>query len=468
MKVINDLIKLSNELDSLGFREEANSIDCLIKESVDGMDVFQGALDIAGFIPGAGEIFDVANATISMLRDDPVGAVLSTISVIPAVGDGVGKSIKAIRYAVKTGVTTIKWGAKAFTLQRLSEWVLGEINSNRAEINAAIRELDGRTGGVMFEQTWRTILNELSSISSAEGESHRRTASEDLERVDDLIRKVAQEYDTIRSIGPIDVAYYNDEEVYMGKLSDLEDIVGRFNVVQWFRPCEPIWSNENKLVYQPELEAQGSIKTSASWGCITVVLHKMDCGVYLLGDANDQNPPIIIWNDTSTNLEIEDRGASRFIDIPWMGGARPMDLYSSTGSTEEWEEIASYGADAQSYFSDVYTTARGIDACDVVDWERERRHPEPEPLRDPVYTDGPQSTYVESDPELFIFVTYGGTRQPLMQYQVYDNMSMYGDDQQAQDMEDIDRWDSLTDERQDELWNTYNAQAPEDALDQYE
>ena len=165
--MIAHLITLSDQLDSKGLHKEADRIDRLIKESFSGMDALQGALDLAGFIPGAGEIFDVANAGISTLRGDPIGAVLSAISVIPGIGDGIGKSIKALRYAAKSGITTIKWGAKTFTLQRLGEWILDEIESNKDKIDLANSELDKKVNANTFSESWRVISNDLSAIATS-------------------------------------------------------------------------------------------------------------------------------------------------------------------------------------------------------------------------------------------------------------------------------------------------------------
>jgi hypothetical protein len=58
------------------------------------LDAIQLSLDVAGFIPGAGEVADVANAGISVMRGDHVGAALSLVSCIPGVGDAVAKPIK--------------------------------------------------------------------------------------------------------------------------------------------------------------------------------------------------------------------------------------------------------------------------------------------------------------------------------------------------------------------------------------
>ncbi len=71
--------------------------DDTIDEGLDEgpMDWLQGALDVAGLIPGVGEAADGVNALISVARGNPVEAALSLVSMIPVAGDAVGKGGKA-------------------------------------------------------------------------------------------------------------------------------------------------------------------------------------------------------------------------------------------------------------------------------------------------------------------------------------------------------------------------------------
>jgi hypothetical protein len=62
-------------------------------------------LDVAGLVPGYGEPADLANALWYIQEGDYFSAVLSIISMIPDVGDVVGKGIKYLgKFA---------WGARA-------------------------------------------------------------------------------------------------------------------------------------------------------------------------------------------------------------------------------------------------------------------------------------------------------------------------------------------------------------------
>lgn len=68
--------------------------------SEDMREVGHASLDAAGLIPGIGEIADLTNALWYAEEGRYVPAALSLISVIPAVGDAIGKGVK---YSVKTG-----------------------------------------------------------------------------------------------------------------------------------------------------------------------------------------------------------------------------------------------------------------------------------------------------------------------------------------------------------------------------
>jgi hypothetical protein len=57
-------------------------------------DIGHGALDVAGLIPGVGEAADLANAVWYTAEGDYLNAGLSLVSVIPVVGDVIGKGGK--------------------------------------------------------------------------------------------------------------------------------------------------------------------------------------------------------------------------------------------------------------------------------------------------------------------------------------------------------------------------------------
>lgn len=71
------------------------------KDSV--LDWIQGGLDAVGLVPGVGEIADGVNGVISLCRGDFVAAGLSFVSMVPVVGDAVGKGGKAVKFIAKNG-----------------------------------------------------------------------------------------------------------------------------------------------------------------------------------------------------------------------------------------------------------------------------------------------------------------------------------------------------------------------------
>ncbi len=91
----------------------ASAYDAISNLTVsDVLDGIQGILDVVGFIPGIGEIADGINGVISLARGDYVGAALSFTSMIPVVGDAIGKGGKAARFIankVDDVVATGKW-----------------------------------------------------------------------------------------------------------------------------------------------------------------------------------------------------------------------------------------------------------------------------------------------------------------------------------------------------------------------
>ena len=77
------------------------------------MDWLQGGLDIAGLVPGIGEAADGLNAIVSLGRGNPLEAILSGISMIPAAGDAVGKGGKIVLKLLDPVMDMIKAGDKA-------------------------------------------------------------------------------------------------------------------------------------------------------------------------------------------------------------------------------------------------------------------------------------------------------------------------------------------------------------------
>jgi hypothetical protein len=85
-------------------------------ENLDGLQTW---LDLAGLIPGFGEPFDAANAVINAARGNWGQASLSAISVVPVLGDAIGKGGKLGVYIFKSGDEVV--GAAAGAARHLND-----------------------------------------------------------------------------------------------------------------------------------------------------------------------------------------------------------------------------------------------------------------------------------------------------------------------------------------------------------
>ena len=93
------------------------------RSNLDGLQLW---LDGAGCIPAAGEPFDVVNAGISLCRGNVRDAALSGISVIPVIGDAVGKGGKVGVFIIKKGDDVV--GAVGGAVKHLDDLPVGCID----------------------------------------------------------------------------------------------------------------------------------------------------------------------------------------------------------------------------------------------------------------------------------------------------------------------------------------------------
>ena len=79
------------------------------------LDVTQIVLDVAGLIPGVGEVADLLNAGIYVARGDYTNAALSAAAAIPFIGWGAAgaKAVSRGMSAVKTGQKALKAADRA-------------------------------------------------------------------------------------------------------------------------------------------------------------------------------------------------------------------------------------------------------------------------------------------------------------------------------------------------------------------
>lgn len=133
-------------------------------------DWVQAGLDVIGLIPGWGEPFDAANAAISVIRNNPLNALLSAISVIPIYGDIIGKGTKLLLWGIRTG-KTMKYGAKTYTVGNLGALLKKNLDkTDEAEIKALADEIDIQTEqpkGTMWSLYIKKIKGPINNAAAA-------------------------------------------------------------------------------------------------------------------------------------------------------------------------------------------------------------------------------------------------------------------------------------------------------------
>ena len=100
-----DLIKVADKLEEKYLKQASIS------------DIIHMGLDVLGFIPGLGEAFDAGNMAFYLAEQEYTWALMSLISMIPEVGDVIGKGGKVVEWFLSKGFTVesmiSKFGVKA-------------------------------------------------------------------------------------------------------------------------------------------------------------------------------------------------------------------------------------------------------------------------------------------------------------------------------------------------------------------
>lgn len=104
-------------------------------------------LDLAGLVPGIGEVADVANAAIYAAKGEHLLAGLSLISVIPAIGDIVGKSGKLAlwieKLSPKLAKQVTKWAPKVSESIVLLKKLIAENKNLILKVVEAVKGQEG-------------------------------------------------------------------------------------------------------------------------------------------------------------------------------------------------------------------------------------------------------------------------------------------------------------------------------------
>ena len=188
--LIRNLINLSNTLDRKGFTKEADDLDCIIKEALmeapmpigydkakekfdkttkqltskDALDLGQQALSVLGLIPGAGEPFDATNAAISAARGDVLGTIFNSLSVIPTVGDIIGKGSKLLLDAIRRKSGTLNFLGKTYSVQGLADYLYSNMNKAEQSIKdmlSTVEETLSMQKGQLYSVYLKQIKNPI-------------------------------------------------------------------------------------------------------------------------------------------------------------------------------------------------------------------------------------------------------------------------------------------------------------------
>ncbi|HEX3044270.1 MAG TPA: polymorphic toxin-type HINT domain-containing protein [Bacillota bacterium] len=147
------------------------------------LDWVQTGLDVAGLVPGFGEIADGANALISLARGDYVGAALSAAAMIPIGGQGATATKFALKYGdevVAGGKQLIKHeddlvrsgkkvadnlsGGICFTADTPILTKLGYKLIKNIQVNDEVYSENPETGEKGLKKVVRTFVNETSAL----------------------------------------------------------------------------------------------------------------------------------------------------------------------------------------------------------------------------------------------------------------------------------------------------------------
>jgi uncharacterized protein RhaS with RHS repeats len=105
------------------------------------------ALDVAGLVPGFGEIADGANALIYLAEGNKTDAALSAAAMIPLVGWGAtgAKAIKTADKLITAGKTTEKLRETAKTGQEAHRQIRKQLKAQGAKVEVNVKLDNGKT-----------------------------------------------------------------------------------------------------------------------------------------------------------------------------------------------------------------------------------------------------------------------------------------------------------------------------------
>jgi hypothetical protein len=180
---------LSDELQRaiINFNEKDKSDD--VNESIQSM--IQASLDVAGLFPGAGFIADGLNTVISAYSGDAIGAVLSAISMIPLVGDAIGKSGKVILFSDSLN-------------SNITDTVSDALSDENSKMVSSFLEIIDDNADTDMKKTWETEilpkLKEKLKITVAENKQKENKMITTEQQIREHIRTAIKEITLKNSI----------------------------------------------------------------------------------------------------------------------------------------------------------------------------------------------------------------------------------------------------------------------------
>jgi hypothetical protein len=173
---------LESEKNRQGLFELAESLEKDPVLAENWKDIIHTALDVIGVIPGVGEPFDLVNGILYLTTKPPdyLFAAFSFISVIPELGDVIGKGGKLAVWAAKAVERMPKTSQAAKKAYRVIAQLQDKLHDNSDAIHGLLSEFERRLKD--NEQT-APLAAHVSKVSEAldifagNRKTHRRPAS---------------------------------------------------------------------------------------------------------------------------------------------------------------------------------------------------------------------------------------------------------------------------------------------------
>ena len=181
--MIDELIKLSDELDQLRLYSAADSVDNIIKKSImgptpqrvqelkqqSGTNQMHALLDLLGLVPGIGEGADLANAALYLAEGitpyNLLMAGLSVTSMVPTLGD----TIKIVKYGTKIAP---EFAVKIANTLLKNQGAIKAAFDRIKNVNAAKNITSSIRGGNLLvkysDQMWAAVKDWFHKILNAE------------------------------------------------------------------------------------------------------------------------------------------------------------------------------------------------------------------------------------------------------------------------------------------------------------